>query len=74
MDKKIYYYKDSNGRFHFSNGQLKNEDKAAQYLRMLRYAKYEPVPLYLDNIDDYKIVKEKFNIQPGTPWQKLYYQ
>ena len=73
MKETIYYYKDYRGDFHFSNGQIKNEQKAGQYLRMLRYAKYPVEQLFLDNPDDFKKVRELFNIPPDKTWKDLYF-
>ena len=74
MKEPIYYYKDGKGRWHFSNGQIKEDAKVAQYIRMLRYAKYPLQPLYLDNPTDYETIKSVFNIDSNTPWQNIYNQ
>lgn len=70
--KVIYYYKDANGTFHFSTGAVREERRAGEYLRMLRFSKRTTECLYLDNPEDYRIVRGLFGIPEGTPWQKVY--
>lgn len=73
MKETIYYYKDSRGNFHFSNGVVKAEAKAGEYLRMLRYAKYPTEPLYLDkDFDKIKAVFNKENEWRGRTWVEVY--
>ena len=71
MKDAIYYYKTISGTFHFSSGVVKPEDKAGQYLRMLRYANYPVEQLHLDNPEDYNVICNLFNIH-GKTWQDIY--
>lgn len=70
---KVYYYKDADGTFHFSTGAVREERRAGEYLRMLRFAKRAPECLYLDNPDDYKLVRKLFGIPDSMPWQTVYF-
>ena len=72
MENKVYYYKDASGRWHFSTGVVRDDAKAGEYLRMLRYAKKAPECLYPDNPYDYQTICRVFGIRPGTPWQDIY--
>ena len=72
MDKIVYYYKTVTGRTYFSNGNIKEEHKLGQYLRMLHYAKYQLEPLYLDKPEDFEIIKRVFNIPEGKTWKEVY--
>ena len=73
MKETVYYYKDSQGRFHFSNGVVKDESKAGEYLRMLRYAKYPTEALYLDrDFEKIKSVFKKENEWRGRTWIEVY--
>ena len=74
MKETIYYWKDGRGRYHFSNGQIKEDSKAGQYLRMLRYAKYPLQPLYLDNPEDFIVIKNLFGLPLNATWQEIYNQ
>lgn len=74
MKETIYYYKTATGTFHFSNGQVRPEHRAGQYIRMLRYAKYPLEPLYLDNKADFERIRELFCIHEGKTWQEVYYE
>lgn len=72
MKETIFYYKNAAGRWFFSNGQVKNDDRASQYLRMLRYAGYPLEPLYLDNPSDFNKIVEIFHIPKHLSWQQVY--
>lgn len=74
MKETIYYWKDGRGHYHFSNGQIKEDSKAGQYLRMLRYAKYPLQPLYLDNPEDFIVIKNLFGLPLNATWQEIYNQ
>ncbi len=69
---KVYYYKTANGDFHFSTGVVRNEAKACEYIRMLRYAKKCPECLYPDSTCDYELICKNFGFPKGTPWQDIY--
>jgi len=69
----IYYFRTISGRTRFSNGQVKEDAKLGQYLRMLRYAKYPIEQLHLDNPEDFCVICNLFNIH-GRTWQEIYYE
>jgi len=72
MSNKVYYYKDISGTFHFSTGAIREESRAGEYLRMLRYAKKAPECLFPDNPNDYELICKYFGFPKGTPWQNIY--
>ena len=75
MSEQIHYFKTISGAAHFAEtGTTKTEAKLGQYLRMLRYAKKEPVQLFLDNPTDYEKVKRLFHYPEGTRWQDIYFE
>lgn len=74
MKGTIYYYKTISGKFHFSTGVIRSEDRAPQYLMMLRHVKYPLQPLYLDNEEDFKTIRDLFNIPLTKTWQDVYYE
>ena len=75
MSEQIHYYKTISGSAHFAEtGVVKAEAKLGQYLRMLRYAKKEPVQLFLDHPADYEQIKRLFHIPDGTRWQDVYFE
>jgi len=75
MAEQIHYYKTISGAARFAEtGVVKSEAKLGQYLRMLRYAKKEPVQMFLDNPSDYAKIQKLFNIPAGTRWQDIYFE
>ncbi|MBR5414150.1 MAG: hypothetical protein IK114_14150 [Fibrobacter sp.] len=73
MAEQIHYYKTISGAAHFAEtGVVKNEAKLGQYLRMLRYAKKEPVQMFLDYPQDFEEIKRLFKFPNGTTWQDVY--
>lgn len=75
MAEQIHYYKTISGTARFAEtGVVKAEAKLGQYLRMLRYAKKEPVQMFLDNPGDYAKIQKLFNIPAGTRWQDIYFE
>lgn len=74
MDKTIYYYRTASNTFHFSTGAVKKEAKAGEYLRMLHYAKYETIQLFLSNEEDFIVICNLFNIRNAKNWEDVYYE
>lgn len=71
----IYYYKTVSDTWHFSTGVTRDARRAVDYLRMLRYAKKQVVKLYLNNPDDFSVVKTQFyspEYWAGRSWQDEY--
>ena len=83
ITEAIYYYKRANGDWVFSildshgirRTIEKDERPGEQYLTMLRYAKKTPKRLYLDLMEDYRLIK-RFFFEPayweGKAWQIEY--
>lgn len=68
----VYFYRTVSGTTYFSNGGIKKDDAhLAEYLRMLRYARYPIVQLHLDNPEDFAVICNLFNIH-GKTWQEIY--
>jgi len=75
MAEQIHYYTTISGAAHFAEtGVVKAEAKLGQYLRMLRYAKKEPVQMFLDNPADFEQIKRLFNLPVDTKWQDIYFE
>lgn len=75
MTEQIHYYKTISGDAHFAEtAVVKTEAKLGQYLRMLRYAKKEPVQMFLDNPADFEQIKRLFNLPVDTKWQDIYFE
>lgn len=71
MDR-IYYYKTSDGMWHFSTGVKKDDAKAGEYIRMLRRIRKDVERLYLDIPQDFRKIKKVFGIPDGIQWQNIY--
>ena len=75
MAEQIHYFKTISGAAHFAEtGVVKTEAKLGQYLRMLRYAKKEPVQMFLDNPGDYAQIQKLFNYPAETRWHDIYFE
>jgi hypothetical protein len=69
----IYYYKTYDGAWRFSSGVTRTDENAAQYLRMLRYAKKEAVRLYPDSPEDKAKICEVFGYDRNIDWKDIYH-
>ena len=60
MMETIYYYCTVSGTAIFSNGNVKEEGRVGQYLRMLIYAKKDVQKLNLNKPEDFEKIRSMF--------------
>ncbi len=71
----IYYYKNVDDVFVFSDGTELSGPKASYHIRVLQKGGADVVRLYLDVEDDWETLKAEFdpNIWVGKTWQDVYW-